>query len=41
MCSHVCPQGLNIRMLMGQIQDHFGSRKKKTPRDVLREKKAK
>ena len=41
MCSHVCPQGLNIRMLMGQIQDHFGSRKKKTPRDVLREKKGK
>ena len=41
MCGHVCPQGLNIRMLMGQIQDHFGSRKKKTPRDVLREKKAK
>ena len=41
MCSHVCPQGLNIRMLMGQIQDRFGSRTKKTPRDRLREKKAK
>ena len=41
MCGNVCPQGLNIRMLMGQIQEHFGSRKKKTPRDVLREKKAK
>lgn len=23
MCSHVCPQGLNIRMLMNQIAEHF------------------
>lgn len=23
MCSHVCPQGLNIRMLMNQISRKF------------------
>ena len=38
MCSHVCPQGLNIRMLMNQISDQFREHVAKHPRDREREK---
>lgn len=31
MCSHVCPQGLNIRMLMNQISDRFATSMVKRP----------
>ena len=32
MCSHVCPQGLNIRMLMNQIKDQMSEHEVKHPR---------
>ena len=32
MCSHVCPQGLNIRMLMDQIKDTIWEHSAKHPR---------
>lgn len=32
MCSHVCPQGLNIRMLMDQIKDQMSGHEIKHPR---------
>jgi len=32
MCSHVCPQGLNIRMLMNQIQEQMCGSSAKHPR---------
>ena len=38
MCSHVCPQGLNIRMLMNQVADHFRDHVAKHPKDREREK---
>ena len=41
MCSHVCPQGLNIRMLMNQISENFSNHVAKHPRDKAREENAK
>ena len=38
MCSHVCPQGLNIRMLMNQVADQFRDHVAKHPKDREREK---
>ena len=38
MCSHVCPQGLNIRMLMNQVADQFRAHVAKHPKDREREK---
>ena len=32
MCSHVCPQGLNIRMLMNQIKDQMSEHEVRHPR---------
>jgi len=36
MCSHVCPQGLNIRMLMNQIAENFWEHTARHPREKAR-----
>ncbi len=36
MCSHVCPQGLNIRMLMNQISENFWEHTAKHPTSKTR-----
>ena len=41
MCSHVCPQGLNIRMLMDQIKDRIWDHQVKHPTAKTREQTGK
>ena len=41
MCSHVCPQGLNIRMLMDQIKDRIWDHQVKHPTAKAREQTGK
>jgi len=41
MCSHVCPQGLNIRMLMDQIKDRIWDHQVKHPTAKAREQAGK
>jgi len=41
MCSHVCPQGLNIRMLMDQIKDSIRDHEVRHPRSKARDEAAK